>query len=293
MEDSCVIHRGYSLAHMEELKHMSEDAYDYVAKIDPRTWCRAYFDTYSKCDMLVNNPCESWNAYIVKLRDKPILTMLEGIRKKLMRRYQVKREGIKAMKGKFGPRILEKIEAAGDEAAHCTSTFAGNGLFEVDCKGKQFVVDLEKKTCNCRQWDMTGIPCAHAVSAILFHEGNIEDFVDHYYSKEMYLNAYEPIVYHVPSEEHWVKTNMEKIEPPKYRVPPGRPKKVRMRGTDEPKNQNRIRKGGITMQCSRCRNVGHNTRTCPVQKRQDAIRKAQRNWHTEHARTDWSLDDVS
>lgn len=77
--------------------------------------------------------------------------MLEGIRKKLMRMYQVKQEGIKAMKGKFGPRILEKIKSAGDEVAHCTSTFVGNGLFEVDCKGKQFVVDLEKKTCNCRQ----------------------------------------------------------------------------------------------------------------------------------------------
>lgn len=140
---------------------------------------------------------------------------------------------------------------------------------------------------------MTGIPCAHAVSTILFHEGIIEDFVDHCYSKEMYLNVYEPIVYPVPSEEHCVKTNMEKIEPPKYRVSPGKPKKVRMRGTDKPKNQNRIRKGGITMQCSRCRNIRHNTRTCPVHKRQDAIRKAQRNWHAKHARTDWSLDDVS
>jgi hypothetical protein len=98
---------------MEELKHMSEDAYDYVAKIDPCTWCRAYFHTYSKCDMLFNNPCESWNAYIVKLRDKPILTMLEGIRKKLMRRYQVKREGIKAMKGKFGPGYWRRLRLRG------------------------------------------------------------------------------------------------------------------------------------------------------------------------------------
>lgn len=176
----------------------------------------------------------------------------------------MKKEGIKAMKGKFGPRIVEKIEAEGDKAAYCTSTYAGNGLFEVDCKGKSFVVDLGKKTCSCRKWEMVGIPCAHAFSAILYDGGNPEDYVDHYYSKEMYLKAYEPIVCHMPSEEQWVKTDMDNIEPLKYRVAPGRPKKVRKRGPNESKNPNRIRKGGITIQCSRCRKVGHNTRTFPI-----------------------------
>jgi hypothetical protein len=128
-----------------------------------------------------------------------------------------------------------------------------------------------------RKWEIIGIPCAHAFLAMLFNEGNIEDYVDHYYSKEMYLNTYALIVYHVPGEEQWVKTNMKKIEPPKYRVEPDRPKKVRMRGPDEPKNQNMIRHGGITIQCSKSRKVGHNTRTCHVKKRQDAVRKAQRN----------------
>jgi hypothetical protein len=35
---------------------------------------------------------------------------LEGIMKKVMMSYKVKREGIKATEGKFSPRILEKIE---------------------------------------------------------------------------------------------------------------------------------------------------------------------------------------
>jgi hypothetical protein len=38
---------------------------------------------------------------------------------------------------------------------------------------------------------------------------------------------------------------------------------VRTRGPEEPKNQYRIRKGGVTMRCSRCRGTGHNLRTCP------------------------------
>jgi hypothetical protein len=51
--------------------------------------------------------------------------------------------------------------------------------------------------------------------------------------------------------------------PPINRIQPGRPKKVRRRGPEEPLNQNRIRKGGVRMRCSKCRGVGHNTRTCP------------------------------
>lgn len=33
----------------------------------------------------------------------------------------------------------------GDEAIHCLNTYAGVGLFEVECKKKQFVLDLRKK----------------------------------------------------------------------------------------------------------------------------------------------------
>jgi hypothetical protein len=34
---------------------MKSDAHDYLAKIDPSTWSRAWFATDSKCDLLQNN----------------------------------------------------------------------------------------------------------------------------------------------------------------------------------------------------------------------------------------------
>ncbi len=42
---------------IEELKGISQDAYEYLAKIDPSTWLRAWFNTFSKCDLIVNNLC--------------------------------------------------------------------------------------------------------------------------------------------------------------------------------------------------------------------------------------------
>lgn len=32
--------------------------------------------------------------------------------------------------------------------------------------GDQFIVNLDEKTCTCRHWEITGMLCSHAISAI-------------------------------------------------------------------------------------------------------------------------------
>ncbi|XP_059461824.1 uncharacterized protein LOC132190802 [Corylus avellana] len=163
---------------MDELKHISEDAYNYLSNVDPSLWSRAWFNTFPRCDLLVNNLCECFNAYILNARDLPIISMLEFIRKKLMKRYQTKKDGIHTMTGRLCPRVVAKLDEIRQVAGHCYSTYARAGLYEVTHNNKQYVVNLLRKTCGCRQWDMTGIPCAHAVSAIWFFNANPENYVD-------------------------------------------------------------------------------------------------------------------
>ena len=64
---------------MNELKGYSVEAWQWVNKLEPRQWSRAYFNTDSSCDMLVNNLCESFNAAILNARDKSIIVLLETI----------------------------------------------------------------------------------------------------------------------------------------------------------------------------------------------------------------------
>jgi len=280
-------------AAMEELKGLNPKAHEYLEKVDPRTWCRGWFNTSTKCDLLHNNLAECFNSWILKFRDKTILTMLEGIRGNLMRRYQRKRDAIRAMEGNLGPKIKEKLEIEEDEASHCTPIFAGDGLFEIECKGRKYVVNLCQRTCGCRKWDVSGIPCCHAISAIWHGGGNPEDYLSHYFGKEMYLKAYAPIIYPVPSEEQWVRTNQPKVEPPKSRATIGRPKKVRNRGADETSNPYSIRKGGKKNQCGMCKKYGHNTRTCTVRMRHDERQQRRRTLYKEHAAdTDCNFDRV-
>jgi hypothetical protein len=135
------------------------------------------------------------------------------------------------------PRIAAKLEAIGDEAIHYLSMYVGNEMFEVEESNRQYVVNLRRNTCGCRKWEITGIPCSHAFSAILYDGGKLEDYVDDCYSVEKYKKAYEFIIYPMPSDEQWLRTKYEKVEPSKSRLTPGRLNKVRIRALDEPRDK--------------------------------------------------------
>ncbi|KAI5321464.1 hypothetical protein L3X38_030535 [Prunus dulcis] len=67
---------------MEDLKKLSKDAYEWLTTLDKPQghWSKSHFNTHLKCDMLLNNLCESFNATILECRDRPILSMFEYIR---------------------------------------------------------------------------------------------------------------------------------------------------------------------------------------------------------------------
>ena len=122
----------------------------------------------------------------------------------------------------------------------------------------RFIVDLEKKECTCRGWQLTGLPCVHAIAFIGTRRVELEDFVDHYYSIEMFKAAYVTVVPPMPGKEEWEKVEIGfKLLPPKCNRAAGRPRKRRMVGVEE---------GGSTSKgkrrCKRCGGLGHLQKTC-------------------------------
>uniref|UniRef100_A0A2N9EU15 CCHC-type domain-containing protein n=1 Tax=Fagus sylvatica TaxID=28930 RepID=A0A2N9EU15_FAGSY len=222
-------------AHMAELKKLSPPAYEYLSKIPVATWSRSRFTKNPKSDLIVNNLSECFNSYILDVRDKPILTMIDTIRRKLMRRFQVNRASIAKMSGKLCPKIQVKVDKAGVKASECLLLYSGEGKYEVNYRQQKFVVNLREKTCG---------------------------------SIEKYQKSYEPIIHPVPSMEQWTRTQYDPVDPPFERCHPGRPKRMRRRDPSEPRNPFRFSKVGTNIKCSSCKKLGHNSRTCPLAKKQ-------------------------
>ncbi|XP_028105700.1 uncharacterized protein LOC114304745, partial [Camellia sinensis] len=123
---------------MKEMKGVDEEAYNWLARRAPIHWSRSHFHSFPKCDILLNNLCECFNASILQARDQPVLFMLEKIRVLLMETIQKRNEAMKTYnRSDICPKIqkiLEKVK-----------------------------VDLKEWTCECRKWDLSGLPCVHVV----------------------------------------------------------------------------------------------------------------------------------
>jgi hypothetical protein len=65
----------------------------------------------------------------------------------------------------------------------------------------------------------------YAMSAIWFFNANLEDYVDDWYTVEMYKKAYDKIVYPMPEKDQWVKTSYNHVDPLR-RIQPRRPRKL-------------------------------------------------------------------
>ena len=71
-------------ASVEEFKAINDKEQEYLAKINPSMWSRAWFNTYTKNQAITNNMCEQFNSKILKFKGNPIITILEEIRLYIM-----------------------------------------------------------------------------------------------------------------------------------------------------------------------------------------------------------------
>ena len=71
---------------LKELSNLGEglvkDALDYGVE----SWCKAFFKTDVKCDVIDNNMSKTFNGWILDARCKPIFTMMEEIKVQVINR---------------------------------------------------------------------------------------------------------------------------------------------------------------------------------------------------------------
>ncbi|CDY71685.1 BnaAnng38470D [Brassica napus] len=65
--------------------------------------------------------------------------------------------------------MLETIRrlAMSKHKKNCRAVAGANGQFDVRENNVGHSVHMTRRTCTCRKWDMTGIPCRHALRVIM------------------------------------------------------------------------------------------------------------------------------
>nr|XP_025611893.1 uncharacterized protein LOC112705273 [Arachis hypogaea] len=101
-------------------------------------------------------------------------------------------------------------------------------LFKVTREKHKLGVNLQQHTCTSNAWQLTGMPCVHAVAVISkLRIKAAEDFLSPYLTMDAVRKTYDLCVNLVNSEEFWEKTDHPKPQPPRIVTPAGRPKKRR------------------------------------------------------------------
>ena len=255
---------------MEKMKALDVDAHDWLAKMELNTWVRAYFATFPKCDILLNNNCEVFNSYILEARELPILSMFEKIKCQLMTRHYNKRKELEnEMTSSFCPKIRKKLAKNAEFANVCYALPAGVGVFQVLVREYHHIVDLTAKTCDCRRWQLTSIPCRHAVSYLRHERITPESVLQSCYSLEAYNNAYAHSIWPCKDKSQWEKVDAAQVLLPIYEKRVGRPPKARKKQAHEVpgKNGPRLTRHGVTIHCKHCSEAGHNSAGCSLKRR--------------------------
>ncbi|CAH9075054.1 unnamed protein product [Cuscuta epithymum] len=165
------------------------------------------------------------------------------------------------------PRIVKKLQDIEKSVAGLIGYQCGENDIEITgMSGTQHGVDLERKICTCRLWDLTGIPCKHDVCAIWlkYGRGPADAYVHPCYTKEAYLKINVGTIKPMAGKDEWPINEKIPLLPPVYSARPGRPSKLRRKLVVDLTNDGvRVVRTHIKMHCTKCRKEGHNARRCP------------------------------
>ncbi|XP_010536255.1 PREDICTED: uncharacterized protein LOC104811292 [Tarenaya hassleriana] len=256
--------KGEFVQHITALKEFNTAAYEALVNTDPKHWSRAFFRETSKCGDINNNLNESYNSSIRDARLRPVVDMLEDIRRKTMQRIAKRFKEATKCVTEFSPHAMEELEKARKNGGYCMVIPSGHGKYEVMNLGISYSVDLVGKTCACRQWDVTGIPCTHGLAVINQRRDNLSLYVSHYFSKEKWVATYENNILPLNGEIFWRKTMKDPLGVPIPQSMPGRPRKFHRKKDphESPSKSGHISRHGRKMTCTKCKQVGHNIKTC-------------------------------
>lgn len=248
---------------MAEIEEISSDAAKWLQQFPPSQWALVYFEG-TRYGHLSSN-IEEFNRWILEARELPVIQVIERIHSKLMAEFEERRSKSNLWFSVLAPSPEKRMMEAIGVASTYQVLRSDEVEFEVISAERSEIVNIGTRCCSCRNWQLYGIPCSHAVAALLSSRKDVYSFTENCFTLSSYRETYSKEIRPIPSRIEWKKEgeipsdeDSRVVRPPKFRRPPGRPEKKRICVDD-------LNREKHTVHCSRCNQTGHYKTTCKAE----------------------------
>ncbi|KAJ9553785.1 LOW QUALITY PROTEIN: hypothetical protein OSB04_017830 [Centaurea solstitialis] len=237
-----------------------------MQEVGVERWSRAHFPG-QRFNIMTSNSAESINALSKCARKLPIVGLMEYFREFQQEWYFIRRRKggleninilvLQELNHQLTEWAQKKIHKRIVKSATWTAHGIGYDKWEVRDYGYNAEVDMHHRNCTCLKWQVSGLPCGHAIT-VAKRLGKNDVFylvTQPYYMAELYKATYHGPV--GPAETwHYPQNPIPTVHPPLIiKRPVGRPKGNKRRPScGESRSQQK---------CPRCEEYGHISSQCP------------------------------
>jgi hypothetical protein len=233
----------------------SPEAIAYLRQHHDRVWTRSKFSPIAKVEYVSNNLAEVFNNWIREKKQLAIVELLDTYREMVMLMRGKRRELADKLQGTILPSVIKELNQK-SKGLRYGEVRATPTIAEISGNGWRHTVDLGKRECSCRRWQIGGKPCTHALHFIFSKGEKVDQYVDDCFSVAKFQTAYEPILMPIRGQSQWPKVQPDfEMIPPKLSRSAGRPRTRRYKNSW-------VGGTGRKHVCKRCGATGHLKKTC-------------------------------
>jgi hypothetical protein len=248
---------------MAEIEEASPEAAKWLQQFHPSQWALVYFEG-TRYGHLSSN-IEEFNKWILDARELPIIQVIEWIHGNLITQFDDRRLKSSSWYSVLTPSAERRMVEAINHASTYQVLRSDEVEFEVISADRSDIVNIGSRSCSCRDWQLYGIPCSHAVAALISCRKDVYAYTAKCFTVASYRDTYAEELHPVPRKLEWRRTDESALDnditvvrPPKFRRPPGRPENKRICVEDHNRDKH-------TVHCSRCNQTGHYKTTCKAE----------------------------